>query len=163
MAERGLNEQQFAEAVLSAARLAELRRRVVGDRVAAHFAERREQYATLAVAWVVRPAATTLPVDPLAAVLSARDGGVTRWRVADLPAGARVLASSPVGVPADVELGGRAATAVVLSRTEAVLDEATSALVARDAFADWLEERRRGSDVEWFWSDPARTGAGQPG
>lgn len=158
LTDRGMTRRRFTELVARAARIAELRRRVTADRIEAWFRDHREAYGTLAVAWAVGVAPDALVTDPLGTVLAARTGGVVRWRVGAVPTGARALTTTALRESVEVQIDGRSAVAVVLERTEAEWDEQTAELVARDAFIDWLEERRARADVQWYWGHEARTG-----
>lgn len=166
--EHGLTPERFAGLVERAAALAAFRRRAAtAGRVEAAFARNRSDYARLTVAWAALPIDAGLPgdaglwTDPMRAVLAAhaagRDGAVCRWLARDLPPGASALAAAPVGEPVDVSLAGNTVLAVVLARAEASLDAETRLLVEQDVFTEWLEERRRTADVEWYWGAPART------
>jgi hypothetical protein len=117
--ERGLTEERFATMIKELARMALLRRRVVGDRVAEAVAARAAELDVLQVAWVevaadeadpASPAGAELAADPLRALVRARRAGrsgeLAQWRVADVPARFGPVTAAPLGtvvaVPGDV-------------------------------------------------------------
>ena len=167
--DRGLSMEKFADLVARSARAAALRQRVTSGAVERWFASHAPELARFHIAWAAEAAvdgvghslASRLEADPLAAVLAARragrPGGVGDWLVADLPHHLSALKNVAVSTAVEVEVDGVAARAIVLEVIPAVLDAATRSYVERCLFDEWLAERRRATDVEWFWGDVART------
>lgn len=159
--QRAMSESEFEALVRRTARVAELRRRIVGaEEVSRHFAARRDRYGTVLVAWATGGPAN-LTGDVLTAVAAARrDGrsaGVSEWQVGDLPLGMAGVADAPVGVPVPVDVDGVPGAAVVVDRRNAVLDATTATRIERELFATWLDGRHANADVEWYWGDALRT------
>lgn len=171
LADRGLSRRKFADLVSRAAAVAQLRRRVTTAAVEPWFANHGHDLARLLVAWAARPAAggdargadwPPLRADgPLAAVIAARragrPAGVGDWLACDLPEHLSAVAGVPAGTVVPVEVDGFAADAVVIEEIPAVLDDATRRGIERRLFDEWLADRRRHADIEWFWGDRART------
>lgn len=169
--QRGLTQARFTELMTRAATVRALRRRITGDLVTDWFDAHGASLDLLTVAWATRrgdvPPGSHVSDeewtdgddrDVLAAVADAvrqgHGGGVTRWREIDAPP---ELAGAQRGQTLDVTVDGGTAVARMLARDTARLDEATRQDVEKILFADWLTERRREADIEWFWGDSAGT------
>jgi putative peptide maturation system protein len=77
-----------------------------------------------------------------------------RFRRRDLPAAAaaHLFGASPGALVAPFELGGEHRVARVLAIAPADPTDPDIAEQVREAcFAEWLAERRRAADIEWFW------------
>lgn len=167
--DRSLSRRNFAHLVSRAAAAAQLRRRVTAGGVEPWFADHRADLARLIIAWAATASeardpgvgSPALQSDPLAAVVAARragqPAGVGEWLACQLPEHLSSLADVPPGTAVTVEVDGVVAEAVVVQLIPAVLDDTTRREVERRLFEEWLSERRRRADVEWFWGDTART------
>ncbi len=174
--ERSLSPEQFGQLVEQQAKISALRSIIVGDRVDAVSAGAACGTAPtfLQVSWVQVPAgadradsdaAQVLARDPLLAIVTARReqrrAGLERWRSADVPERFSAVLDAPVGTVVRAT-DGPPALAVVVDRDEPQDAEAARERLARRVFDEWLAERRRSADIQWFWGNERRTAQAVP-
>ncbi|MBG0827829.1 TIGR04500 family putative peptide maturation system protein [Planomonospora sp. ID67723] len=186
MAERGLGRARLEQIVAVEAKVAELRRRVTGDRVEDFFAEhgagldvlrvvrlrygdradadaaaaRLRERSREAASEELGAFATGLATEAaLAGLGTCRIEGNPRQDLATLHgADAREARAGAVLGPDRTGDGGFGVT-VVLAVEPATLNPSMRSIVERRLFDDWLRERRRHAHVQWFWGSTARTDA----
>lgn len=171
MAEHGASPAQLEHHLRQDAARDELRRQVTGgpEAHAAYFAAHRADFERAQVAKIHvgdRAAADALrdelreaPQRFLAAaqqrfLQGATPGDVfaTLWRgELDADHAAAVFDTEPGQIAPVVASGDGFEVVHVLRRLPAVLDAETRAAIADRLFARWLEDRRPGARVEWFW------------
>jgi putative peptide maturation system protein len=174
--ERGLTHERLEEIVGDEATVAKQRRRIVGDRVAEHFATHAGAFDTATILECRFPDRESAK----AAHDAVRDGAVdlavlATERVAlggsTCPAAFRVLecgqepsalaaavfAASPGALLEPVAVGEEFVVARVLALQRARFDGVIAARIERALFDEWLAEKRQAADIEWFWGSAART------
>ncbi|MGS0688469.1 TIGR04500 family putative peptide maturation system protein [Nakamurella sp. GG22] len=174
--ERSLSPEQFGQLVEQQAKISALRRTIVGDRVDALLGAAPDGTAPtfLQVAWVQVPAGTDRPDseaaqvigrDPLQAIVTARRdqrrAGLERWSSADVPERFSMVLDAPAGTVVRAT-DGPPALAVVVDRDEPHDAGAARERLTRRLFDEWLAERRRSADIQWFWGNERRTAQAVP-
>jgi putative peptide maturation system protein len=180
MKRHGLTAEKLESLVADEATVARLRQRVAAGRLEAYFAEHRTDFDTAAVArfevadaaaahdiaeqFRTNPesfydvaqqhfqteAATAPPVPrDLFTILQRRDVS---------PAlGSALFTASPGDVVGPVVTDTGHTFIRVLSITPACLNEATRRAITTILFQEWLDQRRMGARIEWFWGSTGRT------
>jgi putative peptide maturation system protein len=179
MAERGMTHEALEAYAEDQAAILALRDRVVGARVAAHFAAHRADHDTATLARVVLPDdarhralvervsaerlgladAIGLAVD--AGHVPTHDGtAIARVRRRELTQALRdAVFERAAGRLHVIRDGERLALIHVFAIRPAELDDATFELIAAELFEAWLAERRAAARIEWNWGSADRTWA----
>jgi putative peptide maturation system protein len=171
MAEHGVSEVKLEHHLRQDVARDELRRQVIGDACAAHFAEHRASFDRVQVAKIFvadREAAEALRRelhgDPERFLAVAQQQFLQGGNPGDLFATLRrgeidaeqaaLLFATEAGQVAAVLASGDGFEVVkVLRRIPAELDGETGKLIGDRLFNEWLGERRARARVEWYWGE----------
>jgi putative peptide maturation system protein len=164
MRQRGLTDTQLESLIEDNLRVARLRERCVGGRVAAYFEAHHRDFDTAEVA-KLECADETLAHRIHRQIVS---GQASFWEAAERHAvkltvetvrfrecpveRRRTFFEATAGdVVAPMPSASGYSVARVMRLTPARLDEATAAAIQRLLFDEWLAERRRAARIEWYW------------
>lgn len=170
----GLTQERLEMFVADRVRLRQLRAQVTHDGIEGWFEQHREELAAVVLAVVA--VADRAQADALRARAGDTEAGLLRAacdrmvaslgsagsygqellqtrRLWELPPNlAHEACSRPVGtVLGPVEDDGMFRVACVIAREAAVLDAATHEHVEQRLFDEWLDERRKRAEIEWYW------------
>jgi putative peptide maturation system protein len=168
--EHGLTLERLEEHLEIEAARGELRRQLTHNALETRFADHRERYDRARVARIKLDSpssagrfverATTGSKDLFEAVERAsRDGDrlaaielavVVRGQLPDAVS-AQIFAASPPPFVGPFKSGDGCDLFRVLGRMPAELDAATGDRIRDELFDEWLTERRRSAQVEWYW------------
>jgi putative peptide maturation system protein len=172
LAQHGISQRQLERRLADALRVELLAEQVVGNAVADYLKEHESEFGTfpamLASARSPEDLQDLSPtMDPASGLMWAVTPGVHRREVccrrigafdASPPLAALASDDIPVGTVSEVFLHGDAYTlACKIGPTEPSEPGPELTRRVRDRlFANWLAERRRHADVEWYWGGPIR-------
>ncbi|MER7503382.1 TIGR04500 family putative peptide maturation system protein [Nonomuraea pusilla] len=170
LAEAGMSEEAFWNHVETQARIARVRERFAGEPARRHLAAHPEEFTLRRAAWVTGPRADVLRdlVDgPVAGLMSRFAAAPATAQEAGRPGqGPRLEAATMLTsrlpeplrtVPAGAAIGpvpydGGHLAGVVYEVVPPDPEARETLDAARDAaFQAWLDERRRSSEIRWYW------------
>jgi hypothetical protein len=171
MQRRGISHPELEAMVADQVLVARLRRRIAGPDVEAYFAAHQAEFDGARLARVVfRSAADAVEASAefyAAAQEWFADGRassvefVSVDRLSNPRLAEAALATPPGAVLGPLVVNDQAILALVLAHTPAQLDAQTSERIEHLLFERWLDARRAAADIEWNWSNVARTSGSQ--
>lgn len=180
MTERGMTHEMLEAYAEDQAAILALRHRLVGGRIAPHFAMHRAEYDLATFARITFPddvvhrelierglaartdLATLIGLASSTGSLATQDPpAIVRARRRELSGAQREVVFETAANQLRVIREPQRLTVVqVFARHAAELDDATADLIADELFAEWLAQRRGAARIEWNWGTAERTALG---